>query len=138
MDNANMPSKFRPKSPCQSFYKVVAKVLINHLKPVLGYIISEEKGAFVSGRSISSHGLMAQDMMTKFKGSTQKSGLIAIKVDIEQEYDYMSWDTLYKMLPEEMLVGLGACLRSSVAGWTRGSIMGRRQSSLIKMSQQEE
>ncbi|XP_020681909.2 uncharacterized protein LOC110099165, partial [Dendrobium catenatum] len=80
MENANMPSKFRPISLCQSFYKNVAKVFINRLKPVLSTIISDEQGAFVPGRSISSHGLMAQEMMSKFKYSNQKSGLMALKI----------------------------------------------------------
>ncbi|KAI0516047.1 hypothetical protein KFK09_008719 [Dendrobium nobile] len=98
LENANMPSKFRPISLCQSFYKIVAKVLINRLKPVLGTIISEEQGAFVPGRSISSHGLMAQEVMSKFKYSTQKSGLMALKIDMEQAYDCMSWETLQEVM----------------------------------------
>ncbi|KAI0522497.1 hypothetical protein KFK09_004876 [Dendrobium nobile] len=87
-------AKFRPISLCQSFYKVVAKILINRLKPVLGSIISEEQGAFVPGRSISSHGLIAQEMMSKFQFSAKKSGMMALKIDMEQTYDCMSWDTL--------------------------------------------
>ncbi|PKU83412.1 putative mitochondrial protein [Dendrobium catenatum] len=43
--NADTPSKFCPISLCQSFYKVVAKILINRIKPVLGNIISEEQGS---------------------------------------------------------------------------------------------
>ncbi|XP_020695493.1 uncharacterized protein LOC110108961 [Dendrobium catenatum] len=82
-DNANMPSKFRPVSLCQSFYKIVAKVLINRLKLVLSSIISEQQGAFVLRRSISSHGMLAQEMMCKFKCSTQKSRLMALKVDMD-------------------------------------------------------
>ncbi|XP_020686290.1 uncharacterized protein LOC110102326 [Dendrobium catenatum] len=86
-DHANMPSKFRPISLCQSFYKVVAKVLINRLKPILGIIISEEQGAFVPGRSISTHGLVAQEIISKFKFSAQKSCFMALKLDMEQAYD---------------------------------------------------
>ncbi|XP_028550676.1 uncharacterized protein LOC110092067, partial [Dendrobium catenatum] len=94
--NANQPAKFRPISLCQSFYKVVAKVLINRLKPVLSAIIGEEQGAFVPGRSIISHGLIAQEVMGKFKVFTQKSGLMALKVDMEQAYDCVAWETLEK------------------------------------------
>ncbi|KAI0492207.1 hypothetical protein KFK09_026474 [Dendrobium nobile] len=98
MDNANLPSKFRPISLCQTFYKVVAKVLINRLKPVLSNLISEEQGAFVPGRSITSHGLLAQEVMSKFKCSKQKAGMMTIKVDMEQAYDCMSWETLEKVM----------------------------------------
>ncbi|XP_020696169.2 uncharacterized protein LOC110109442 [Dendrobium catenatum] len=98
MENVNMPSKFRLISLFQSFYKIVSKVLINRLKPVLSTIISEEQGAFVPGRSISSHGLMAQEMMSKFMYSNQKSGLMALKIDMEQAYDCMSWETLQEVM----------------------------------------
>ncbi|KAI0488433.1 hypothetical protein KFK09_028264 [Dendrobium nobile] len=88
VENAIVPAKFRPISLCQSFYKVVAKILINRLKPVLGSIVSEEQGAFVPGRSISNHGLIAQEMMNKFQFSVKKSGMMALKIDMEQAYDY--------------------------------------------------
>ncbi|PKU65420.1 Putative ribonuclease H protein [Dendrobium catenatum] len=77
---------------------VVAKILINRLKPVLGNIISQEQGAFVPGRSISSHGLLAQEMMNKFQFSAQKSGMMVLKIDMEQAYDCMSWDTLHRVM----------------------------------------
>ncbi|XP_020700336.1 uncharacterized protein LOC110112450 [Dendrobium catenatum] len=89
-DSANQPSKFRPISLCQSFYKVIAKIIINRMKPVLSRIISEEQGEFVPGRSISSHGLIAQEIMSKFQYSAQKEGMMALKVDMEQAYDCMS------------------------------------------------
>ncbi|PKU67511.1 integrator complex subunit 11 [Dendrobium catenatum] len=96
--NANVPYKFRPILLCQSFYKIVAKVLINHLKPVLSSIISKEQGEFVPGRSISSHGMLAQEMMYKFKCSTLKSRLMALKVDREQAYDCMACKTLEEVM----------------------------------------
>ncbi|XP_020673098.2 uncharacterized protein LOC110092773 [Dendrobium catenatum] len=98
VDNANSPSKFRPISLCQSFYKVVAKVLINHLKPCLGIIISEEQGAFVPRRSISNHALVAQEVMHKFQHSLQRAGMMALKIDMEQAYDCMAWDTLRQIM----------------------------------------
>ncbi|PKU70997.1 Putative ribonuclease H protein [Dendrobium catenatum] len=95
---ANMPALFRPISLCQTFYKVVAKILVFRLKPFLSDLIGEEQGAFVPGRSISSHGLLAQEVLCKFQHSTKKDGLMAIKVDMEQAYDCMAWDTLQRVM----------------------------------------
>ncbi|KAI0497165.1 hypothetical protein KFK09_020387 [Dendrobium nobile] len=97
-DNAAAPNQFRPISLCQSLYKVVAKILVNRLKPVLSGLIGEAQGAFVPGRLIANHGLLAQEMMCKFQHSTMQSGLMALKVDMEQAYDCMSWDTLRRTM----------------------------------------
>ncbi|PKU61153.1 putative mitochondrial protein [Dendrobium catenatum] len=96
--NPNHPSKFRPISLCQTIYKIVANVLVNRLKGVLPRLVFEEQAAFVSGRSISNHCLLAQELLNKFKVSKLALGLLALKVDMEQAYDKMSWRTLELVL----------------------------------------
>ncbi|XP_020680831.2 uncharacterized protein LOC110098354 [Dendrobium catenatum] len=59
------------------------------LKPVLGSIFSEEQGAFVSRRSISNHGLIVQEMLSKFQFSAKKSGMMALKIDMETPWIYV-------------------------------------------------
>ncbi|KAI0497161.1 hypothetical protein KFK09_020383 [Dendrobium nobile] len=96
--NADSPAKFRPISLCQSIYKVIAKILVSRMKPVLADIIGEEQGAFVPGRSISNHGLLAQEIISTFQHSTKAAGLMALKIDMEQAYDCMAWDTLEQVM----------------------------------------
>jgi len=60
VESANSPAQFHPISLFQSFYKVVAKILVNRMKPMLGNIIWEEQGVFVPSRSISNHGFYLQ------------------------------------------------------------------------------
>ncbi|KAI0522495.1 hypothetical protein KFK09_004874 [Dendrobium nobile] len=64
---SDQPSKFRPISLCQTIYKVVAKILVNRLKGALPLIISEEQAAFVPERSITTHCLLGQELIHKFK-----------------------------------------------------------------------
>ncbi|XP_028549588.1 uncharacterized protein LOC110095722 [Dendrobium catenatum] len=92
--NLDRPSKFRPISLCQTIYKIVVKVLVNRLKGVLPHIIYEEQATFVPGRSITTHCLLGQELMHKFKVSKATKGFFAMKVDMEQAYDKMSWQTL--------------------------------------------
>ncbi|XP_028554221.1 uncharacterized protein LOC114580528 [Dendrobium catenatum] len=113
--NADGPTKFRPISLCQSLYKVVAKIIVNRMKPVLSFVVGEEQGAFVPGRSISNHGLLAQEIIGNFQHSTKLSGMMALKVDMEQAYDCMDWATLEHVMrlmefPEQFINWVMCCI----------------------------
>ncbi|KAI0508052.1 hypothetical protein KFK09_014186 [Dendrobium nobile] len=92
------PSNYRPISLCQTNYKIVAIVMVNRLKKIISKLISVEQVAFVHGRSIADHCLLAQEVFHKFKISKNKKGLMAIKLDMEQAYDSMSWTSLWYVL----------------------------------------
>lgn len=100
VEGADAPGKFRLISLCQTIYKIVAKILVVRLKGWLPRLISEEQGAFVPGRSISNHCLLAQEMVNKFRTSSSSAGLMALKIDMEQAYDRMSWSTLTRVMHE--------------------------------------
>ncbi|XP_020672715.1 uncharacterized protein LOC110092485 [Dendrobium catenatum] len=67
---------------------------------IMPKIISEEKVAFVKGRSISDHLLIAREVFNKLRFSKASNGFLAIKVDLEQAYDSMCCATLERMLIE--------------------------------------
>ncbi|PKU61395.1 integrator complex subunit 11 [Dendrobium catenatum] len=96
--NPDRPSMYRPISLCQTIYKIVAKVLVNRMQGFLPNLISGEQAAFVPGRSISDHCLLGQEVLNKFRISKSNPGWMAVKVDMEQAYDKMSWRTLELVL----------------------------------------
>ncbi|KAI0496442.1 hypothetical protein KFK09_022759 [Dendrobium nobile] len=73
-------------------------MLLNRLEKVIHKLISVDQAAFVRGRSLSDHVLVAQEVYNKFRWSKSKGGLLAIKLDMEQAYDSMGWDSLRQVL----------------------------------------
>ncbi|KAJ9549250.1 hypothetical protein OSB04_021793 [Centaurea solstitialis] len=100
----------------QEFYLVIAKVLANRLKKVIGKVISEPQSAFIKGRNILDGVLIANEVVdfVRFK---KRKGLI-FKVDFEKAYDSVDWNcllgTMNRMGFGKKWIGwISACLRSS-------------------------
>ncbi|XP_028557267.1 uncharacterized protein LOC114581389 [Dendrobium catenatum] len=96
--NPLLPSNYKHISLCNSVYKVAAKVILNRLLQVIPLLISDEQAAFIKGRSVSDHVLMAQEMFHKFRYSKAPKGMVSYKIAMEQAYDSMSWTTLKQVL----------------------------------------
>ncbi|KAL6345965.1 hypothetical protein AAG906_025245 [Vitis piasezkii] len=88
--------EFRPISLLGGLYKLVAKVLANRLKKVLGKVVSMDQNAFVRGRQILDASLIANEVVD-FWYKRKEKGLIC-KLDIEKAYDSINWNFLMKVL----------------------------------------
>ena len=79
-----------------SLYKLLAKVLANRLKKVMGKVISESQNAFVEGRQILDAVLIANEVVdSKLKSN---EGSVLCKLDIEKTYDHVNWKFLFAVL----------------------------------------
>ncbi|RVX21268.1 putative ribonuclease H protein [Vitis vinifera] len=89
---------FRPISLVGSLYKLLAKVLANRIKKVMGKVISESQNAFVEGRQILDAVLIANEAVdSRLKDNV---GGVLCKLDIEKAYDRVSWSFLLAVLKE--------------------------------------
>ena len=52
--------RFQPISLCNASYKILAKLLANRLKPLLGTLISPLQGGFVKGRHLIDNVIQVQ------------------------------------------------------------------------------
>jgi hypothetical protein len=87
---------FRPISLIGSVYKLLAKVLANGFKVVLGGLISDSQNAFVGGCQMVDSVLIANEYLdSRIKSS---SLWIICKLDIEKAYDHVNWDSLLYVL----------------------------------------
>jgi len=98
VENPETANQFRPISLCNTFYKIVAKILVNCLRPLLERIIHPVQSAFVSQRAIQDNILLAHEVINKFHHLRSRKGYVAIKLDMEKAYDRIEWDFLLQCL----------------------------------------
>ncbi|CAJ2662883.1 unnamed protein product [Trifolium pratense] len=92
VDSPQRLNDFRPISLVGSLYKILAKVLANRLRVVMGSVISESQTAFVKGRQILDGILVANEVVDEVRKS--KKELLLFKVDFEKAYDSVDWGYL--------------------------------------------
>ncbi|PNX89322.1 cysteine-rich receptor-like protein kinase, partial [Trifolium pratense] len=96
VDSPQRLNDFRPISLVSSIYKILAKVLANRLRLVIGSVISESQTAFVKDRQILDGILIANEVVDEARKS--KKELMLFKVDFEKAYDSVDWSYLDKVM----------------------------------------
>ena len=81
---------FRPISLLRGLYKLLAKVLANRLKKVVGKVVSSTQNAFVEGRQILDAALIANEAIDSLL-KRNESGVLC-KLDLEKAYDHTNWN----------------------------------------------
>ncbi|GJR76960.1 putative RNA-directed DNA polymerase [Tanacetum coccineum] len=107
---------FRPISLIGCYYKIIAKLLAERVKRVVGKVVGDVQNAFIKGRYILDGILIANETVDYLKKSKEK-GLI-LKVDFEKAYDSMNWrfliDIMKRMTFEDKWCNwVECCLRSA-------------------------
>ena len=92
-------SQFRPISLINFSYKIISKVMVNRLKPIVNEIISPEQSAFVTGRLIQDNIIVAQEVFSFLKRKRRgKAFYGALKLDMNKAYDRVNWSFLGAVL----------------------------------------
>jgi hypothetical protein len=80
-------------------YKVIAKCLVNRLRPILGDIISINQSAFVPGRLITDNALVAFECLHFIEhNKSEKKSFCAYKLDLSKAYDRVDWGFLRRAM----------------------------------------
>ena len=94
---ASRITDYRPISCLNTIYKVISRLLVRRLKPILSNLILPNQTAFVEGRLLLENTVLASELVNgyhKNKGPRR----ITIKVDIAKAFDTLSWDFLFAAL----------------------------------------
>lgn len=94
------PSNFaelRPISLSNFSAKIISKVLVGRLNPLLPRLISEHQSGLLKGRLITDNVLLAQEIV---QGISQPNtcGNTLIKLDMAKAYEKFSWEFLISVL----------------------------------------
>ena len=99
VDSPQHLNEYRPISLVGCMYKILAKVLANRLRKVVGSVISETQSAFVKNRQIMDGILIANEVVDEARKSNKE--LMLFKVDFKKAYDSVDWryldDVMCKM-----------------------------------------
>ncbi|RVX13176.1 LINE-1 reverse transcriptase-like [Vitis vinifera] len=101
---------------------LLAKVLANRLKKVVGKVVSTSQNAFVKGRQILDASLIANEVMDTWQKQKEKG--IICNLDIEKAYDSINWKFLVKVLQK---MGFG----SKWVGWMWSCLSSAKFSVLV-------
>ena len=91
--NPSSFDRFRPISLCNASYKIIAKLLANGLRPLLGKLISHLQGGFVKGRQIVDNVIQVQEAL--HSSFIQKEKGMLIKLDMKNAFDQVKLPFLY-------------------------------------------
>lgn len=87
VDFPDSVSQFRPISLCNTLYKIITKIIVNRIRPLLPAIISPLQGSFIPGRNATDSVLVVQEIVHALSKRKGMKGHFAIKVDLEKAYD---------------------------------------------------
>lgn len=87
---------YRPISLIGSIYKIIAKVLANRLKRVMGKLVSNQQNAFIKGRQITDASLIANEVLD-WQLKQGNAGLLC-KLDVEKAFNHLNWSHLISIL----------------------------------------
>jgi len=123
-DSPQSLNDYRPISLVGSVYKVLAKLLANRLKNVIGSVISDTQSTFIHGRQILDGLLVVNEVVHETKKLNRN--LLLLKVDFEKAYDSVDWNYLDDVMcqmsfPRLWKKWMKECVSSATAVLVNGS-----------------
>lgn len=86
-ENQEPASDFRPITLLNVIFKIISKVLVNRMQPLMKKLIEPFQNSFLLGRSTMDNIILAQEVVHGMRHKTGKKGTMVIKLDLHKAYD---------------------------------------------------
>ena len=111
-------SNYRPISLCNTIYKIVTKIIVNRIRPFLFGLISPLQAAFVPGRKGLDNAIIVQELIHTMSKKKGKTGVMAIKLNLEKAYDRLEWSFIRDTLnlfnfPDQLISLIMSCISTT-------------------------
>ena len=90
-NNLESFNNYHPISLCNTIYKLVSKILVARIRPLLADLVSPFQTAFVPGRKGVDNAIIVQEIIHTMSKKKGRGGLMAIKIDLEKAYERFEW-----------------------------------------------
>lgn len=104
IDNSENIKQFRPVSLCNVSYKIITKIIVNRIRPLIDQIISPNQSSFISCRSTTDNIIITQEILHTLRHKKCKLGGMILKIDLEKAFDRISWDFIFNTLLNLILI----------------------------------
>ncbi|CAA7017011.1 unnamed protein product [Microthlaspi erraticum] len=86
--------QFRPISLCNVIFKLITKVMVSRMKPIMTKLIGPAQSSFIPGRLSTDNIIIVQEAVHSMRRKKGKRGWMLLKLDLEKAYNRIRWDFL--------------------------------------------
>ena len=79
-------------------YKVISKIIVLRLRPLLPSLISPMQIAFIEGRKGTDNVIIAQELIYSLRKRKGRTRFMVVKIDLEKAYDCLEWSFIKMVL----------------------------------------
>ena len=96
-DDPELLKNWIPISLLNVDYKILTKVLVNRIKPLMSTVVNSDQCSSVPGRSSEDNATLLRDI-TDYLEVHENQACAFISIDQEKAFDYVDWDFLDRVL----------------------------------------
>ena len=79
-------------------YKIVTKVIVARIHPMLSNLVSTYQTTFVPGQKGIDNAIIVQELMHTMSKMKRRGRFMEIKIDLEKAYDRLEWSFIWDTL----------------------------------------
>ena len=108
-------SHYKPISLCTTVYKIISKIIVMRILPLLPSLISPMQTSFIQGRRGINNVIIAQELIYSLRKRKGRTGYMVVKIDLEKAYDILEWSFIKMVFehfgfPENMINLIMSCV----------------------------